>query len=76
MRSFDGRSYSAIIYGRGPLFIEALAEHMGPQAFDAFLRNYYSQHLWGIATTESFRAAAEDACGCDLAELFQVWVYP
>ncbi len=76
VRAFDGRSYSAIVYGRGPLFIEALAEQMGPQAFDAFLRDYYSQHLWGIATTESFRAAAEAACACDLTDLFQAWVYP
>ena len=70
----DG-SYGAIGYGRGPLFLEALREEMGAKAFDAFLRDYVDAHSWGIATTEGFRALAEQHCGCDLGELFGKWVY-
>jgi aminopeptidase N len=32
------------------------------------------RHAWGIATPQSFLAAAEEACTCDLDELFLDWV--
>ena len=70
----DG-SYGAIVYGRGPLFFEALQEKMGKDAFDAFLRDYVQANQWGIATTEGLRALAEQRCGCDLGSLFSKWVY-
>lgn len=74
--AYEGAHYSAIVYGRGPLFLEALAGELGEEAFDKFVRRYAAQHKWGIATTESFRQAAENTCGCDLGALFQEWVYP
>jgi aminopeptidase N len=67
-------AYSPIVYGRGPLFVEALAQEMGPPAFERFLRAYYSAHKWGIATPESFRRMAEEQCACDLGPLFEEWV--
>jgi hypothetical protein len=68
-------TYGSIVYGRGALFFEALAEAMGQDAFDAFLRDYYERYQWGIATTEGLRALAEQHCGCDLEGLFNEWVY-
>ncbi|MCP4361511.1 MAG: M1 family metallopeptidase, partial [Chloroflexi bacterium] len=73
---YEGSEYGAIVYGRGPIFVETLAEEMGQDAFDEFLRDYYETHQWGIATTESYRQLAEERCGCDLGELFKAWVYP
>ena len=70
----DG-TYGAIVYGRGPLFFEALRDKMGDESFDAFLRDYVDANSWGIATTESLRALAEQHCGCDLGRLFKKWVY-
>ncbi|MCB0206836.1 MAG: M1 family metallopeptidase [Anaerolineae bacterium] len=69
-------TYGAIVYGRGPLFFEALAQQMGQDEFDAFLRDYYQTFSWNIATTEGLRALAEKHCGCDLEQLFADWVYP
>lgn len=69
-------TYGSIVYGRGALFFEALAEEMGQDAFDAFLRDYYDRYQWGIATTEGLRALAEQHCGCNLQSLFDEWVYP
>lgn len=68
-------TYGSIVYGRGALFFEALAEEMGRDAFDAFLRDYYASYQWGIATTEGLRALAEQHCACDLQALFEEWVY-
>jgi aminopeptidase N len=72
---YQSREYGAIVYGRGPLFIQALAEKLGETAFDAFLRDYYETHKWGIGTGASFRHLAEERCQCDLTGLFETWVY-
>jgi len=72
---YEGSEYSAIIYGRGPLFVEALAEEMGQDTFDNFLADYVTQYQWEVATTEAFRQLAEEHCNCDLGDLFEEWVY-
>ncbi|MFQ5436529.1 MAG: M1 family metallopeptidase, partial [Anaerolineae bacterium] len=74
--AYEGSEYGAIVYGRGPIFVETLAEAMGKEAFAQFLRDYYETHQWGIATTESYRRLAEEHCDCDLGGLFETWVYP
>jgi aminopeptidase N len=71
---YDGPAYSAIVYGRGALFFEALAEAMGQPAFDTFLANYAQTYRWGIATPEGLRALAEATCGCDLEAVWAQWV--
>jgi len=67
--------YSAIVYGRGPLFVATLAEQMGAEKFDAFLHTYFRDYEYRVATTADFKRVAEEACGCDLTNLFEEWVY-
>jgi len=67
--------YTPIIYGRGSLFLEALAKEVGQHAFDQFLCDYFESHKWRIATTGTFKQLAEKHCQCDLTALFQQWVY-
>jgi aminopeptidase N len=74
--AYTGQEYSAIVYGRGPLFFVALRETMGAKAFDTFLREYTESYSWGIATPEALQSMAETHCACELDELFQEWVYP
>lgn len=71
----DQREYGSIVYGRGPIFMDTLAQEMGQATFDAFLRDYYQSHKWGIGTGEAFKALAEEHCQCDLTSLFEAWVY-
>ena len=73
--AYTGKEYGPIVYGRGPLFIAALAKEMGQEPFDEFLRDYYQSHKWGIGTSEAFRRLAERHCQCDLTALFEEWVY-
>lgn len=68
--------YSAIVYGRGPLFLITLQEEMGTASFADFLQQYYRTYQWGVATSTGFQALAEQHCSCDLTTLFEVWVYP
>ncbi len=73
--AYAGNEYGPIVYGRGPIFVTALADEMGPETFDAFLRDYYTSNQWGISTSETFRQLAEQHCQCDLSTLFEEWVY-
>jgi len=73
--SYTSREYGAIVYGRGPLFVEELRRRMGQPAFESFLHNFVRSNRWGIATTQGFRSLAEDDCECDLGALFGEWVY-
>ena len=75
VHAYAGKEYGAIVYGRGPLFVEVLAQEMGQKTFDAFLRDYYETFKWGIATTEGLKQLAESHCNCDLTPLFAEWVY-
>jgi hypothetical protein len=72
---YTGKEYGAIVYGRGPLFIEQLAQAMGTENFDEFLSSYTRDFRWGIASGEDFQALAEQECGCDLSPIFEEWVY-
>ena len=74
--SYTENEYSAIVYGRGPLFFEALEKEIGGDAFDAFLRDYTVTYSWGIATPEGLKSLAEKHCSCDLTPLFDEWVNP
>ncbi len=76
VQAYSERDYGAIVYGRGPLFFSALEEKMGEETFDEFLRTYFRQYEWGIATPEGLQSTAEDVCECDLSEMFAEWVYP
>ena len=73
--SYEGQEYTAIVYGRGPLFIGALEQKMGQDSFGQFLRDYYQSHKWDIGTAAAFKQSAEKQCQCDLTPLFDEWVY-
>jgi hypothetical protein len=71
---YSSDEYSPIIYGRGPLFLAALEDLMGRDAFLGFMRDYFESFSWDIATGEGFRSLAEQRCACDLTDMFATWV--
>jgi len=73
---YHGPEYSAIVYGRGPIFLQELADKMGQEIFDAFLLDYAQTYQWQVSTTADFKQLAEEHCQCDLTLLFEEWVYP
>jgi hypothetical protein len=74
--AYTGGEYSAIIYGRGPLFFDALDQKMGQANMDAFLADYSRTFQWKFATTAGLEQLAEQHCGCDLSALFKQWIMP
>ncbi len=74
--AYGGGQYGPIVYGRGPLFVAALAESIGEAAFADCLKRYYEAFKWQIVTTGIFQDWFEDCSGRDLDALFQEWVLP
>jgi hypothetical protein len=74
--AYTSAEYGAIVYGRGPLFFESLAQKLGQANIDAFLADYARTFQWKIATTAGLQRVAEQHCGCDAGPLFQQWVNP
>ena len=74
--AYDGRAYSAIIYGRGAFFFEALRNELGQKEFDAFMKDYVISDSWQIGTGDILKSLAEKHCSCDLTKLFDEWVTP
>jgi aminopeptidase N len=69
-------AYSAIVYGKGALFFEALEQRMGSEEMDVFLRDYVAAYRFGMADAAGLQSQAETQCSCDLSGLFNEWIYP
>jgi len=72
-KDYSPKEYGAIVYGRGALFFEALAEEMGRESFNGFLREYVDTFRWGIAEPVDLKDLAERSCECDLSQVFTDW---
>jgi hypothetical protein len=72
--AYTREEYGPIIYGRGPLFFEALNETMGEASFNRLLSAYADQYRWGIADSQAFTELAQEICDCDLSDLLAHWV--
>lgn len=72
--AFSEANYSAIVYGKGPLFFDAIRKKMGDDKFFAFLRAYYDRFRYKLATPDDLLKTAEDACACTLREEYETWI--
>jgi aminopeptidase N len=67
--------FSGSVYSRGGMTLQALREKVGDPAFFAILRDWFSKHRYGNATTADFIQLAERISGQDLHNFFDVWLY-
>lgn len=74
-RYADDSDYFAAVYEKGKVFLDELRRTLGDDAFFAFLQTYYRKNQFGFVTGPMLQAEAEATCGCDLAQLFDEWVY-
>jgi len=67
--------YSLFVYLKGALFLEELRLQLGDDVFFDFMRAYFNAFRYGFPSGLDFQRSAEQACGCDLNALFDLWVY-
>ncbi len=72
--AYTPREYEATIYGRGPLFLTALADRMGEADFARFLRRLAAEYRWRVVSGGRYERLAEQTCGCSLSNLWDEWV--
>jgi len=73
--AFTDADYSTVVYKKGPLFFQALREAIGDAKFNAFLKAYFSQNRYGIATPERMVTAAESVADkATVRSLFDKWI--
>ncbi|RMF26597.1 MAG: M1 family peptidase, partial [Chloroflexi bacterium] len=66
--------YGPLVYRKGALFLVALRETIGDDAFEALLRQYLVQHRYGLATPEDFRTLIEGRGGPAAGDLYEAWI--
>ncbi len=69
----NGR-YVPVVYAKGALFFHALRQHIGETAFDHFLLEYVATNSFREIAGPDLLRAAEQACACELDDLFHDWV--
>ena len=67
--------YGLFVYSKGTLFFDALRREFGDRVFFEFMHIYYQQYRYRFASARDFQAVAEETCGRDLDEFFNLWVY-
>jgi aminopeptidase N len=67
--------FSAAVYFRGGLTLEALREKVGDAVFYSILRDWVAQHKYGNGTTQQFIALAQENAGVPLGHFFDLWLF-
>jgi len=66
---------NSVTYQKGAWVLHMLRNHVGDQAFQQGIRDYYRSFMNSNASTTDFRLAMERASGMDLKDFFQQWLY-
>jgi aminopeptidase N len=73
--AFAEQDYGIVVYRKGALFFKALRDAIGDVKFNAFLKTYFSQNRYGIATPQRLLAAAESVADrATVRSLYSKWI--
>jgi aminopeptidase N len=67
------RAYSAIVYQKGALFLDALRVEIGDRDFSQALKTYYSTYRYQMVVPNDLLNQFENSCSCQLAGFFSDW---
>ncbi len=65
--------YSPVVYSKGALFFLELRRRIGDKAFFTALQDYFSTHIYRIASPEGLLEAFEKSCRCELDDYYAQW---
>jgi hypothetical protein len=72
--SFGPSEYGAIVYGKGPLFFDAVRTQLGADTFRAALQNYLNTHRYSLAYPGDLVDSLEQVSGEQIDSLYQFWI--
>ena len=71
---FTQADYSTFVYGKGPLFFDALRQETGDVLYLTIMRRYFEQNKYGIADTERLLDVIEQVSGKSVTPLVETWL--
>jgi hypothetical protein len=71
---FSKREYGIFVYGKGPLFFNALRQEVGDEIYFKIMRTYYSEYKYNIADGDDLLEVIERVSGQDVDSLFERWM--
>ncbi|RTE53905.1 M1 family peptidase [Arenibacter aquaticus] len=66
---------SGLTYQKGAWITHMICNHIGEEAFQKGIRDYYQRNFNGNASTQDLRMALERASGKELTHFFNQWLY-
>lgn len=66
---------SGLTYQKGAWITHMICNHIGEEAFQKGIRDYYQRYFNGSASTQDLRMALERASGKELTQFFNQWLY-
>ena len=73
--AFERNDYSPIVYGKGPLFFDAVRRTVGDQRYTAWLRVYFARYRFGIAHPDDLLAVADETgIGTPVRQAYSEWI--
>lgn len=73
---YTQEAYSAFVYGKGPLFFQAVRDQIGDEAFFKALQNYYADFKFRIAFPPDLVKEFNATSGQDITPLYEKWIAP
>jgi aminopeptidase N len=71
---YNQSEYGTIIYGKGPLFFDALRREVGKETYLEIMQTYFNEHKYGIARSEDLLETIESVSGRDITPLVETWL--
>ena len=68
--------YSAFVYGKGPLFFNALRQEVGDEVYFDIMHTYLTEFKYKIATANDLFAIIEQKSGQNVEPLLETWLEP
>lgn len=72
--AYTEKQYGEIVYGKGPLFFDAVRQQIGDDAFFRFMQSYYDEFKYRIAKPEDMLQVMNRVSGQQLGPLFNQWI--
>jgi hypothetical protein len=72
--AYTESNYGPVVYGKGPLFFDALRQRLGGDLFSEILRAYFKTYRYGIADGMDLLSVITSLSDQDLSELYQEWL--
>ena len=72
--AYNESDYSAIVYGKGPLFYDAIRTKMGDTLFFKFLQTYFERYRYKIASGDGHSQDGRRYCSCSVQNEYANWI--